>query len=64
MFIGVLMTCALLTDVTSCDVKMNTERFYENHDQCAAEMRDTAIYASQVMMLVAQPFCFEIKNTI
>lgn len=62
MFIGALLVCANLSDVASCDVKLNMRNLYDTKQECVTEMRGAAQYAAEFMMLVAKPYCFPINS--
>ena len=59
-FIAVLLVCASLADVTTCDVKVNTLTFYETKPKCMEEARGLARYVADVLALQAKPYCFQL----
>ena len=56
MFIGALLVCASMTDVKTCDVKMNTENLYETRRECVQEMQGVAKYVFDMLELNARPY--------
>ena len=58
MFIGALLVCASMTDVETCDVKMNTKNLYETKQECVQEMQGIAKYVFNMLELNAKPYCF------
>jgi len=60
MFIGALLVCASMTDVKTCDVKMNTKNLYETRRECVQEMQGVAKYVFDMLELNARPYCFPI----
>jgi hypothetical protein len=60
MFVGVLLLCASVTDVSSCDVKMNGKTFYDTKEECRLEMFEVAKYAANLLQKVTKPYCFKI----
>lgn len=64
MYIGALLVCASLADVSSCNVKLNTHNFFETKQECVEEMRGAAQYAATVLLLVAKPYCFPTKGKL
>ena len=61
MFVGALLLCASVTDVSSCDVKMNGKDFYNTKEECALEMLEVAKYTANLLQVVAKPYCFKIE---
>ena len=62
MFVGVLLLCASVTDVSTCDVQMNPTTTYLSKEQCSADMRGIAKYAANRLQMVTKPYCFKIKG--
>ena len=61
MFLGALLLCASVTDISSCDVKMNMKDFYGTKEECALEMFEVAKYAANLLQVVTKPYCFKIE---
>lgn len=61
MFVGALLLCASVTDVSSCDVKMNSKHFYNTKEECTLEMFKVAKYAANLLQVVTKPYCFKIE---
>tara|TARA_R110002072_G_scaffold2367_5_gene19719 strand:+ start:4984 stop:5181 length:198 start_codon:yes stop_codon:yes gene_type:complete len=61
MFVGALLLCASVTDVSSCDVKMNMKDFYDTKEECALEMFEVAKYTANALRVATKPFCFKIE---
>ena len=58
MFLGALLLCASVTDVSSCDVKMDARTLYDTKEECVSEM--VAKYAANLLQVVTKPYCFQI----
>ena len=59
MWFGILLACLVPMDVTTCEVKPNTNKTFQSLALCQREMRTAAQYAAS-MGLVARPYCFEL----
>ena len=65
MFLGALLSCVVMYDVRSCDIKINTQNLFNSKQECQDKMRAAAQYAAQELNLIARPFCFSMnKNQI
>ncbi len=64
MFIGALLVCASLYDVSTCDVRLNTTKTFESKQLCVEEMKGAAEYAAKSLLLVAKPYCFPTKGQL
>lgn len=62
MFVGVLLLCASVTDVSTCDVQMNPNTVYLTRKECSAEMLGIAKYAANRLQMVTKPYCFPVKG--
>ena len=62
MFVGVLLLCMSVTDVSSCDVQMKPKTFYSTRKECAVEMFRIAKYAANSLQMVTKPYCFQIEG--
>ena len=62
MFVGVLLLCMSVTDVSSCDVQMKPKTFYSTRKECAVEMFKIAKYAANRLQMVTKPYCFSIEG--
>ena len=62
MFVGVLLLCMSVTDVSSCDVQMNPNTIYSSQKECAVEMFKIAKYAANRLQMVTKPYCFSIEG--
>ncbi len=62
MFVGVLLLCMSVVDVSSCDVQMKPNTFYSTRKECAEEMFTIAKYAANRLQMVTKPYCFQIKG--
>lgn len=60
MFLGALLLCASVTDVSSCDVKMDARTLYDTKEECVSEMFKVAKYAANLLRVVTKPYCFQI----
>jgi len=49
-----------MSDVKTCDVKMNTQNLYDTKQECVQEMRGVAKYVLDMLELNARPYCFPI----
>jgi len=65
MFIGALVICTSLVDVTSCDLKVNGKQSYDTQEECMQEVTKVAQHTAYVLGLPSRPYCFklEIYNT-
>ena len=54
MFLGALLLCASVTDVSSCDVKMNMKDFYDTKEECALETDTVIGFISPAFMIVVK----------
>ena len=64
MWLGILLTCASMTDASSCEVKLDPNKRYASKDACVTEMNGVANYAASVLGLTARPYCFLMNHTI
>lgn len=65
MFIGALLICSSLADVTTCDLKVNGKEAYSSQEECMKEVMTVAQYTAYVLGIPTRPYCFqlEIYNT-
>ena len=62
MFLGALLSCVVMFDVRSCDIKTNTQTLFNSKQECQDKMRAAAQYAAQELNFIARPFCFSMKK--
>ncbi len=62
MFVGVLLLCMSVADVSSCDVQMKPNTFYSTRNECAGEMLKIAKYAANRLQMVTKPYCFKLEG--
>ena len=62
MFVGVLLLCMSVADVSSCDVQMKPNTFYSTRKECAGEMFNIAKYAANRLQMVTKPYCFKLQG--
>ena len=63
MFLGALLSCVVMYDVRSCDIKINPQKLYNSKQECQDEMRAAAQNAAQELNFISRPFCFSMKKT-
>jgi hypothetical protein len=64
MWLGILLACAVPTNASSCEVKLDPNKRYVSKDACVTEMNGVANYAVSVLGLTARPYCFPMNKTI
>ena len=62
MFVGVLLLCVSVTNVSSCDVQMKPHTLYVTLKECVKEMFTIAKYAANRLQMVTKPYCFRIEG--
>ena len=64
MFIGAILVCASMYNVSTCDVRMSTHKAFESKEECIIEMKAAAQFAAKNLGLVSRPFCFPTKEKL
>tara|TARA_B100001173_G_C15777038_1_gene457660 strand:- start:159 stop:353 length:195 start_codon:yes stop_codon:yes gene_type:complete len=64
MILGILLSCTIPTDVSSCSVVAYEKKRFEVMAECQMEMTDVAKYTAENFLIMTRPYCFEIKTSI